>query len=82
MAIEPMRVLIPSKEQHGGFEWNRVEVKIEARCPVCGGERGWAKKGFSYDGSRRLSVDTWTNPCGHVDKYSAVRREAAENGLN
>lgn len=26
--------------------------------------------------------DGWENPCGHVDKYDAVRDEAASNGLN
>ena len=30
---------------------------------------------FSYDGSRRLAVDTWSNACGHVDTYAEVRRE-------
>lgn len=30
---------------------------------------------ISYDGSRRLACDGWTNPCGHVDTYAAVRVE-------
>jgi hypothetical protein len=57
-------------------------VTIKDTCPICGQQRGQSTQGTSYDGSRRLSVDTWENPCGHVDKYSAVREEAAENGLN
>jgi len=31
---------------------------------------------MSYDGSRFLMVDTWENHCGHIDKYSKVRKEA------
>lgn len=70
-----MIVTIPSCEQHGGFA--SMTVTISDYCPKCGGKRGadTIHKGFSYDGSRRLVVDCWTNPCGHIDKYSEVREE-------
>ena len=70
-----MKVTIPSCEQHEGF--SSITVTISDYCPKCGKKRGidTIHKGFSYDGSRRLSVDCWENPCGHVDKYSEVREE-------
>jgi hypothetical protein len=75
-----MNVTIPAKIQHEGIY--SVVVTIKDTCPTCGQQRGKPTQGTSYDGSRRLSVDMWKNPCGHIDKYSAVRKEAAENGLN
>ena len=70
-----MRVTIPSCEQHEGFY--KMTVTISDYCPKCGKKRGvdTIHKGFSYDGSLRLAVDCWENPCGHVDKYSEVREE-------
>jgi hypothetical protein len=38
--------------------------------------RGQLVRGISYDGSRQLACDGWTNPCGHIDLYAAVRNEA------
>lgn len=75
-----MSVVIPARETHEGIDW--VLVLIKTTCPICGGPRGVPSFGVSYDGSRRLKCSVWENPCGHVDKYSAVRKEAAENGLN
>ena len=70
-----MRVTIPSCEQHEGF--SSITVTISDYCPKCGKKRGidTIHKGFSYDGSLRLVVDCWDNPCGHVDMYSEVREE-------
>ncbi|MFE7954443.1 hypothetical protein [Streptomyces sp. NPDC057413] len=53
-------------------------VTVPATCPQCGGPRGadtvnaWR---FCEDGEW-YTVDRWTNPCGHVDMYAAVLREA------
>jgi len=52
-----------------------VAVTLLWFCPSCGGARGEIVPGISYDGSRRLAVDTWSNACGHVDTYAEVRRE-------
>lgn len=73
-------VHIPSCDNHEGVY--AIDVRLRWRCPVCGKPRGKITRGRSYDGSLCLDVDTWVNPCGHVDKYADVRREAAENGLN
>jgi len=75
-----MTVTIPACAEHNGF--HAVTVKIYDTCPICGARRGDVFETLSYDGSRRLNVDGWLNPCGHVDKYSDVRQEAASNGLN
>ena len=68
-----MDVTIPAREMHEGLY--TVTAKISDRCPQCGGPRGEVYAGFSYDGSRRLVVSRWDNPCGHVDYYSDVRQE-------
>ena len=34
---------------------------------------------LSFDGSRRLGCDGWHNPCGHVDSYADVRKEASRS---
>lgn len=68
-----MVVTIPACDEHLGNM--SMTVEISDFCPVCGGKRGTPEHGFSYDGSRRLAVDVWENPCGHVDYYKNVRAE-------
>lgn len=70
-----MTVTIPSKREHEGLPTNVMTIEIPAICPECGGPRGKVRPGISYDGSQRLHVDSWINPCGHVDVYSDVREE-------
>jgi hypothetical protein len=73
--VIPLRtVTVPGSQEHAGLHSVRVTLLWE--CPQCGGPRGEVFPAISYDGSRRLSCDGWRNPCGHVDYYSAVRREA------
>ena len=70
-------VEIPACEKHEGFA--RTTVTVHWVCPQCGGPRGDPYKTISYDGSRRLyNVDGWRNPCGHIDRYANVRKEALE----
>lgn len=73
MTDDVMIVTIPAYETHHGLY--SMTVTISATCPKCGGPRGETYKGFSYDGSLRLVVDCWKNPCGHVDYYEDVRKE-------
>lgn len=73
-------VYIPAYDEHDGVYG--MYVKLRWVCPICGQPRGQIKSVRSYDGSRVLPCDGWDNPCGHVDKYDACRKEAAENGLN
>jgi hypothetical protein len=74
--VEVREVTIPACDEHGGWASTRVSLLWE--CPQCGGPRGDVRKGISYDGSRRLTVDQWDNPCGHVDLYRAIRKEAGQ----
>lgn len=69
-------VTIPACDDHAGYA--RTTVTLTWTCPVCSGPRGPVAPTISYDGSRRLACDGWQNPCGHIDFYSSVRREAAE----
>lgn len=68
-------VEIPARDAHDGLHSTRVT--LQWACPTCAGPRGDIVAAISYDGSRRLHCDGWTNPCGHVDGYASVRREAA-----
>jgi hypothetical protein len=68
-----MIVEIPDRTEHFGLYSAKYE--IADTCPRCGGPRGKPFKVYSYDGSRRMTGDGWMNPCGHVDKYSEVRKE-------
>lgn len=70
-----MIVTIPKIVEHAGHDCNLMTIEISDYCPVCGGKRGEPFQTRSYDGSRIVIVSGWTNPCGHVDKYSAVRDE-------
>lgn len=71
-------VVIPATNEHGGYD--AMHVLLPWTCLVCGGPRGEPTPGFSYDGSRRLAVDTWKNPCGHVEKYGMIRDSLRKGG--
>jgi hypothetical protein len=73
-------VRIPGRDAHEG--WDSIEVTVTWECPTCGHPRGDVFDTISYDGSRRLGVHGWRNPCGHIDTYSAVRREAERSGAS
>jgi hypothetical protein len=68
-------VTIPACVEHDGY--HVVTVTLPWICLHCGGPRGKPFRTVSYDGSRRLVVHGWTNPCGHVEKYSQVRAALA-----
>lgn len=77
---EIKEVTIPACTDHQGlYSW---KVRLYWICPVCGGPRGTPVEGTSYDGSLRLTVDTWVNDCKHIDFYYQVRQEARFNLLN
>lgn len=62
----------------GGDGWtvHPITVEIADNCPRCGLKRGvpsWIRQcedGDWYD------VNVWKNPCGHVDMYRDVYKEA------
>ena len=72
---EHRTVRIPGSTDHAGH--HLITVTVRWACPVCGGPRGDIHPAISYDGSRRLTCDGWTNPCRHLDTYASARLEAA-----
>lgn len=70
-------VTVPACIDHAGI--HSMQVTLVWSCPECGGARGEPYQAISWDGSRRLFVDSWVNPCGHIDKYRDVRKEYAES---
>lgn len=73
-------VTIPATPKHEGQL--KAVIKLEWVCPTCGQERGEINNVRSYDGSLSMVVDGWENPCGHIDKYTALIKEATANQLN
>lgn len=56
----------------------RRTVEINDKCPSCGGPRGKPQKARYHEWGEFYYVDNWTNPCGHLDRYSDVLQEARE----
>lgn len=79
LAVETREVTIPACDQHEGI--HKITLTLKWVCPVCGGPRGELCMKKAYDGSRWLTCHSWHNPCGHVDMYEAVRREAKSAGV-
>ncbi|NNP68412.1 hypothetical protein [Acinetobacter sp. Ac_5812] len=71
IATQVKQVTIPAVAEHGGF--HHMTVALPWVCIHCGSQRGEVRQGMSFDGSRRMQVDMWDNPCGHVEKYADVR---------
>ena len=82
MATDIRTVTIPSRFMHEGYPGCAIKIVLEWVCPICGGPRGEPFPTISWDGSRRLGVNGWENPCGHIDKYVDARSEMRANGLN
>ena len=78
-----MKVRIPTCDPilHPGEYRRVIEVEISDNCPKCGGARGKPEVGYTYDGSIRIIVDIWENPCGHIDKYEDVWKEVKQAGM-
>jgi len=68
-------VTVPARAEHEGYA--ATTATLSWICPKCGGLRGEPFDGLVFDGSRRLAVHQWHNPCRHVDQYPDVRAEAA-----
>ncbi len=54
-------------------------IKISSFCHVCGEKRGEPEKLNMCEDGDYAMVNTWTNPCGHLDKYCDVLKEAELN---
>lgn len=75
---ETMTVRVRYDGDGPGYEGVGIlTVTVRALCPQCGGPRGTAIRPhvFRADGDT-FEVDVWDNPCGHVDMYDAIVREA------
>lgn len=72
-------VTIPERAEHEGVD--ALTLTLPWRCIHCGGPRGEPFAGLSYDGSRRLAVHCWHNPCGHVERYDEIRTWADQHGI-
>jgi hypothetical protein len=59
-----------------GWDVRVSPVEISAYCPVCGGPRGEPKWHHFCEDGEWLTCQTWDNPCGHVDLYKDVLKEA------
>lgn len=69
-------VTISARDDHDGRA--AVTVSVPRQCPRRGAARGPIRPAAtSFDGSRRLRCDRWSNPRGHLDTYAAARAEAA-----
>lgn len=71
-------VTIPARIEHDGY--HALTVTLPWVCLVCGAPRGEPYDTISYDGSRRLHVQGWINPCGHIEKYADVRAALVQPG--
>ena len=58
------------------------KIVISAYCPQCGGRRGEPRGRNAVDDGAYYWVQVWDNPCGHVDAYTAVIREAAKRATS
>jgi hypothetical protein len=79
-----MRVLVMYRNSFfGGDGWTYYPVAIDIAdiCPVCGGKRGELKNHRFYEDGDWFDVDTWRNPCGHIDSYKNCLIEAGYNQI-
>jgi len=59
-----------------GWQYGPRRIQIAANCPACGGPRG-PQRDFTFcEDGEWFTVDTWKNPCGHVDDYRDCWHEA------
>lgn len=62
---------------HGGDGWiyHPLTVDISNKC-YCGWLRGTPSSYTFYEDGEWYTVDTWHNPCGHLDTYKNVYLES------
>ena len=62
----------------GGDEANYypVEIEILNNCPKCAGPRGEVVSSEHREFGQTYFLDNWENPCGHIDTYEEVYKEA------
>jgi len=62
----------------GGDGWTYYPktIVIADNCPICGKPRGKANSYRFPEDGQWFVVDTWKNPCGHIDDYKDCLIEA------
>ncbi len=60
-----------SYEGGDGWRYYPVNVELSDNCPICNGKRGEPKYHRQCEDGEFFDLNTWENPCGHIDKYSA-----------
>lgn len=76
--VRPLPDTMTVRIRHNGELRGYRTVTVAARCPACGGPRGWDTV-WPISAPHRgdlLTVDRWTNPCGHQDTYLSMLRES------
>ncbi|WP_327415479.1 hypothetical protein [Streptomyces sp. NBC_01233] len=76
---ETMTVRVTNRGEGPGYSGvGIVTVTVAARCPQCGGPRGWdtVKTSRITEDGEHYYADAWSNPCGHLDLYADVLRES------
>lgn len=53
-----------------------TKATVACECPKCGGPRGEPESRNFYDDGDTYTANVWTNPCGHIDMYDDVLKEA------
>lgn len=80
-SIDTMTVTVRdrSAESPWGYGLTRPitrTITISAFCPACGQRRGEPSGINECDDGAAYWVQQWFNPCGHIDYYPDVIREA------
>lgn len=78
MQVTVRDISVESEWGSGPFSPATRKVTISDYCqqPGCGTERGKPSGLNSSEDGVHWWVQTWNNPCGHVDSYTAVIAEA------
>lgn len=79
MPEETMRVRVCDRGTGPGYSGVRIRtVEISTQCqqPGCDAPRGKPFNHNFHEDGEWLSVDMWRNPCGHIDFYVDVLKEA------
>ena len=51
-------------------------IVLDWVCPQCGGPRGKLSSRHQYESGTSFYINIWQNPCGHLDLYADVIKEA------
>ncbi len=71
-----MQVTVVERSETTGAVLNCPQVVIDDKCPICGEKRGEPfGHNFWEDGTSHW-CQCWINPCGHLDRYPNVLKEA------